>query len=313
MARDIRKGFLFALLSAISGAYLFIFAKYVLQSLNPETFCSIYYVFATVYFAGWLSASGQLRQARLPVASLRLILGIAALESVSVIALFSAVRMMDPTLVSFFNNAQTVFIILLSAIFLKERFTQTEMLGTAVALAGILLISFRSARPVVLGMALTLLSAVFFSCTVILVKKSLPRLSPVALGFYRALALMVVMNAYAFAGGLFQRPEPSLILYIAAGALFGPFLNILFYFYSLKYFDASKTSLIRASQPLFVLLNAALFLQVVPSPKEIAGGVIIILGLYVLVTGRERFARTSSQPRLAVARPSGEPGPGADP
>ena len=308
MDRDIRKGFLFAFLSAISGAYLFIFAKYVLQSLNPETFCSIYYVFASLYFAAWLVLTGQLRLLRLPAASIRLIFVIAVLESVSVIALFSAVRLMDPTLVSFFNNAQTVFIILLSAVFLKERFTQPELLGTAVALAGILLISFRSARPVVLGMALTLLSAVFFSCTVILVKKSMLLLSPLTLGFYRAVALMVVMNAYALAGGAFQPVESSLVLYISAGALFGPFLNILFYFYSLKYFDASKTSLIRASQPLFVLLNAAVFLQFVPSPKEIAGGLIIILGLYILVTGRERLAGTPPAPSLPGSPGQIQPG-----
>ncbi len=54
---------------------------------------------------------------------------------------------MDLTLASFFNNSQTVFIILLSAVFLKERFNRTELLGTAVALVGVLALSPCTVRP----------------------------------------------------------------------------------------------------------------------------------------------------------------------
>ena len=290
MEKDPKRGFLFALLSAISGAYLFIFSKHVLTFINPETFCSLYYIFAAAYYLAWLAVRGRLRQARLPAGAVRIVLAIGLLESASVIALYTAVRMMDPTLVSFFNNSQTLAIILLSAAVLKERFNRIEALGTAVALAGIFLISYRSAQPVVVGMLLTLASAGLFSCTVILVKKALPTLPPLVLAFYRAATLMVILNAYTFATGRYQPVAAGLLLPTALGALFGPFLNILFYFHSLKHFDASKTSLVRASQPLFVLLNAAVFLQTIPGLKEIAGGLVIIGGLYILVVGHERAA-----------------------
>jgi drug/metabolite transporter (DMT)-like permease len=301
MERDLKKGFLFALLSAISGAYLFIFSKYVLRFTNPETFCSLYYIFAAAYYLFWLAVQGRLRQARLPAGAVKIVLAIGLLESVSVIALYTAVRMMDPTLVSFFNNSQTLAIILLSAVFLKERFNRVEALGTVVALAGIFLISYRSAQPVVTGMILTLASAGLFSCTVILVKKTLPALPPLVLAFYRGMTLMVILNAYTLATGRYQPLEWGLLLPTAAGALFGPFLNILFYFHSLKHFDASKTSLVRASQPLFVLVNAAVFLQTVPSLKEIAGGLVIIGGLYILVMGHERTAVLAARAAPAAA------------
>jgi drug/metabolite transporter (DMT)-like permease len=296
MNQDFRTGALLALLSAISGAYLFIFSKHVLQFVGPATFCSYYYLFAAGYFTVWLVVSGQRALFRIPLRAAGKLLLIAALESVSVLALFTAVRLMDPTLASFFNNAQTIFIILLSAVFLKERFNRTESLGTAVALAGVLLISYRSAEPVLLGMTLTLLSAGCFSCTVVLVKKNLADLPPLTVALYRAAALMAVFNLYTLAGPGYDPVAPGLLAYTAAGALFGPFLNILFYFYSLKYFDASKTSLIRASQPLFVLINAALFLQSVPQPRELAGGLVIIFGLYILVLGHERSLAASPRP-----------------
>jgi drug/metabolite transporter (DMT)-like permease len=302
MEKALKKGFTFALLSAFSGAYLFIFSKYVLRFTNPETFCSVYYIFAAAYFLLWLALSGQIRQVRIPAGAVKIVLAIGVLESVSVIALYTAVRMMDPTLVSFFNNSQTIFIILLSAAFLRERFNRMEAVGTVVALAGIFLISYRSAHPVVTGMALTLASAVLFSCTVILVKKALPALPPLVLAFYRGMTIMLILNAYTLLTGRYEAIDRSLILPVAAGALFGPFLNILFYFYSLKHFDASKTSLVRASQPLFVLLNAALILQTVPSLKEIGGGLIIIAGLYVLVMGHER-----TMPAASPARPPAGP------
>ncbi|HNR40363.1 MAG TPA: DMT family transporter [Acidobacteriota bacterium] len=286
--KDFHRGTILALLSAISGAYLFIFSKHVLAYVGPATYCSYYYLFAAVYFTAWLALSRQRTLFRIPPRAAGKLLLIAGLESVSVFALFTAVKLMDPTLASFFNNSQTVFIILLSAVFLKERFNRLESLGTAVALAGILLISYRSAEPALLGMALTLLSAGCFSCTVVLVKKNLGDLPPLTIALYRAVALMAVFNIYALAGPGLEPVSPSLLAYTAAGALFGPFLNILFYFYSLKYFEASKTSLVRASQPIFVLINAALFLHIVPAPREIAGGLVIILGLYILVLGHER-------------------------
>ena len=301
MERNLKRGFLFALLSAVSGAYLFIFSKHVLRFTNPETFCSLYYVFAAGYYLVWLAVSGGLRQARLPAGAVRVVLAIGLLESASVVALYTAVRMMDPTLVSFFNNSQTLAIILLSAVFLKERFNRVEAAGTVVALAGIFLISYRSAQPVVVGMALTLASAGLFSCTVILVKKTLPALPPLVLAFYRGMTLMVILTAYTFATGRYQPLGGELILPTAFGALFGPFLNILFYFHSLKHFDASKTSLVRASQPLFVLLNAAVFLQTVPGLKEIAGGLVIIGGLYILVVGHERAAPVGAREAPAGA------------
>lgn len=291
MEQNFRKGVIFALLSAVSGAYLFIFGKMVLGTINTETFCSLYYLFASLYFTVWMILRRRTNLMKVPPASLRVILSVGLLEILSVITLFSAIHIMDPTLVSFFNNSQTIFIILLSAIFLRERFNRLESIGTVIALFGVFLISFRSAAPILLGMILTLSSAVFFSCTVILVKKNLCLVSPLTVAFYRAILLMVVLNLYTVATGGFMSIPAPLILATAAGALFGPFLNILFYFNSLRYFDASKTSLIRASQPLFVLVNAALFLHSIPKLKEIAGGLVITAGLFILVKGHERFTR----------------------
>lgn len=288
MEKNYKKGVLFAALSALSGAYLYVFSKQVLQFVQPEVFCTVYYLFAAIYFTLYLLITGQARLMAVSPRQLRLIAGIGLLESVSVIALFSAIHIMDPTLVSFFNNLQTIFIIMLSAIFLRERFNTMESTGTVISLAGIFLISFHSAAPVRNGLILTLVSTVFFSCTVILVKKSLSRTDPLTLGFYRSLILLLVIGGWAFLQGETIYMSRDLVMTTALGALFGPFLNILFYFLSLRYFDASKTSLIRASQPLFVLANAALLLDTIPSLKEIAGGLVIIAGLFILVRGHEQ-------------------------
>ncbi|MBP7865663.1 MAG: DMT family transporter [Acidobacteria bacterium] len=294
MGKNLVKGLTYGVLSALFGAYPYIFFHVALENnaMTTAFFCLAYHLFAAVYLLGYLSARRQFHDLKVPRALRPGILLMGGLEFLSVWSLFSAMRIMDPTLVSFFNNSQTLFIILLGALILGERFNATESLGTLVALSGVVMISYKSGAPVKIGMLLTVTSALLFSCTVILVKKKLEAVSPLALAFYRALTITACFGVVCGVGGMRMPAEAGLLAPIAAGALFGPFLNILFYFGALKHLDASKTSLIRSVLPVFVLVNAMVFLHMVPLPMQLVGGCIIIVGLWILVTGREQAETT---------------------
>lgn len=294
MEKNLVKGLTYGVLSALFGAYPYIFFHVALENnaMTTAFFCLAYHLFAAIYLLAYLAARGKIRTLKVPRALRAGILLMGGLEFLSVWTLFSAMKIMDPTLVSFFNNSQTLFIILLGALILGERFNFIESLGTLVALSGVIMISYKSGDPVRIGMLLTVTSALLFSCTVILVKKKLQAVSPLALAFYRALSITACFGIVCAASGTRPPAEAGLLVPIAAGALFGPFLNILFYFGALKHLDASKTSLIRSVLPVFVLVNAMVFLHMVPLPMQLAGGCIIIVGLWILVMGRERAETT---------------------
>lgn len=304
MDRNLAKGLTYGILSAFFGAYPYIFFNVAFRApgMSIEAFCLVYHAMAAFFLLAYLFVSGQaslLKTLARPGWKLTLV---GLLEFASVWALFSAMRMMDPTLVSFFNNSQTLFIILLGAIVLQERFNRLEGLGAVTVLAGVYFIYYNSVGGLMKGMLLTIASALLFSGTVILIKLKFSSASPLGLAFFRAVFIAACFGVLVLAQGRSLPAGTALLTPIAAGALFGPFLNILFYFAALRHLDASKTSLIRSAQPVFVLANALLFLHTAPLPLQLVGGAVILVGLWLLVKGREECT-PEGKPGTAEMKP----------
>lgn len=286
------KGITFAFLSSLFGSYLFIFSKKVLFTITPETFCVYYYLFSSLFFTIYFLGKGEIRNSiKSGFKNFKIFLLIGVIEFLSVISLFSAVKLTDPTVVSFFNNTQTLFIILLGCFFLKEKFNKIEIVGGVITFSGVLMMSYNEGKTTLIATLLTLLSAILFAITVTITKKFSEKINPTHFAYFRSLLILLFSLILVLMNGNISI-ENQAVKYILLGAFFGPFLNILFYFKSLKFLEASKTSLIRASLPLFVLLNSIIILSMRPFFKEILGGLIIIIGLLILVLGHEKEVKS---------------------
>ncbi len=292
MRKNLSKGIILALLSSLSGSYLFIFSKKALFTTSPFLFCTYYYFFSSILFSIYFLLTGKVKTfIRESKKNLKIFLTIGTIEFLSILSLFWAVKLTDPTVVSFFNNTQTLFIILWGCLFLKEKFNRLEFLGAITVICGVITITYRAGNPTLFATFLTLTSALLFSITVIIIKKFSTSIDPESFAYFRSLFIFIISIILLF--GMFNTKitDFSKLKYIFLGSFFGPFLNILFYFKSLKFIEASKTSLLRSSLPIFVLFNSILILKMHPTPREILGGVIVIMGLVILVSGYERVKR----------------------
>jgi drug/metabolite transporter (DMT)-like permease len=77
------------------------------------------------------------------------------------------------------------------------------------------------------------------------------------------------------------------------GSIIGPFLTVITGLLSLQYIDLSKKSMISSTKSLFILLGAYLYFGQFPRIYEIFGGILSIMGVLLIITGKMRAKRKS--------------------
>ena len=283
------RGTLLALLSTAAIASIFVVSKWALQSLDQATFTTWYYG-ATVLIA---IAYQALRRrpglvASFPARGYWPILALGLISGVSTVLFFSAIRLIDPAVASFFDRSETVFAVLLGLWLFGERFVPIELAGMAVLLIGLAVLTYTGGQVVVLGAILVFGANLLYALGLALVKSRLQAIDPGALTGLRALFAMPVLIVYALLAGGWHVPSPLQIAAISVGALLGPFFGHMLYYRALQHIDLSKASLLHASQPLFVAAFALLVFGTLPAPSQWFGGALVLAGVYVLVTARRR-------------------------
>jgi len=184
-----------------------------------------------------------------------------------------------------------IFIIVASAIFLKEKITRFEIAGIVLATAGTLLIVFETptqaeASNPFLGNAIILTYNVVWTIGVLLMKKLAHKHHPFVFGytgwFIGALVFAGIVAAtepYFFTRPLMLTQYPdalSAILYMAIG---GSLIAFTAYQVAQKYLDASQVSIFTYLQPLVAIPLSVLWLQEQVGIGFSIGAIALMLGV----------------------------------
>jgi drug/metabolite transporter (DMT)-like permease len=133
---------------------------------------------------------------------------------------------------------------------------------------------------------MTLFSSSLYASSVIIAKHTVSAIPPLTLTLVRAGCTAAIILVFAAITGRLQWPPPSTLALLAVGAVGSPFLSQILLFYALSLIDASKASLIGATQPVFVLLYSLIFFGSLPLLHQILGGLISIGGVVMLISAR---------------------------
>ncbi len=278
------KGFLYAFLGTALVSTNYVTAKYGLKGFNPETFSLIWTCAASVYTFMIVIFSGRKKQLMLPARAVQKILLLGIATGAGMILAWSGLALLDPSFASFIWRFAPVLTIMLSFIFLGERLRLRELIPVAVMVIGGGLSTFGRWHIIGTGVTLTLLAACAVSVQMVIAKMKVGEIHPNVLVFYRvSIAAVCICMWTLLTGTAHFEAQTSFWLITLLGAFLGPSVSFLFTFRSYKYWDLSRSSIVRTAQPLIVLPLAYLIFGRIPSGNQLLGGIIIMMGALWLV------------------------------
>ena len=280
---DPKKGFLFSLGGALLLSTNFITVKYGLRGFNPETFSFVWTSSAAIYAFVIVLASRDSRATMLPKGAAKAMLVMGACTALGMILAWKGLSELDPAFASFIWRFLPVLSILSGVILLREHLSVKEALAMGIMLAGALWSVVGRWDVVGTGVTLTL-AAIFCGVLQLLIAKSQThKVHPNVLVAYRVGIGSVLIACWVFASGTANFAAETKYWYVTLlGAFLGPCASFLLTFRAYRYWTLSQSSLILSGQPLFTLPMAYIFLDTLPTTRELIGGCVILAGAFWL-------------------------------
>jgi drug/metabolite transporter (DMT)-like permease len=286
------KGYLFALVATVSFSNVYIFSKAAMNEVSIGKFWIYWFAIGLSFnflFTLFTRSFRVLKGLRLKAYRIFLFLGV--LEIATNSTFFLAIQTIpDPSVTSFLGNLYMVFLVILGVVMLKERFMVIESVGVVITLVGAFMVGYQGGNKIsdffVPGTGLVLINTFLAAYTSIVAKKTILRYNPALVNLNQTLFLFVASAIYFLFCGETLSISFNAISNIFIGSLLGPFLGILMIYYSFKYIEASRSSVIQGLKGIFVLIGSLVYLGLMPQPIQLAGGLISVLGVLVMTLPR---------------------------
>jgi drug/metabolite transporter (DMT)-like permease len=290
--KDESKGNLLAFVSVIAVANVYIFSKAAMAEVSIPQFGVYWFLFGLVWIVlyAWYKKSFKVFK-NLTVRNYQVLLFLGIIEIISTYYFFKSIHIIsNPAIVSFLGNISPVFMIILSYIFLKERFSSLEFFGMVLVLFGAFVISYNGNlafnEMFIKGSADVLLYSLFSAVNFVVVKKNITKIHPIAMTISRTIFLLIFsLLALSIVKQSLIIPK-SALTNIFIGSLLGPFLTVIAGYLALQYITSSRRAIISSTRGLFVLLGAYLYFGQFPKPIALFGGAVTIIGVLVITFGK---------------------------
>ena len=190
-----------------------------------------------------------------------------------------------------------IYTLIFAVLFKLERVTRRKAMGMAIAVIGIAVLASENGvsahSPSVLGDAITMTGSIGFAMYVVLGKRVAGRYDPLTMTAFShyAGALMVLPVAIYRAVTLGSAEHWRAIAWTGWAALlymaiFSSAVAYLFYFWLLRYLEASQLSAFTYLLPVVATILGILWLGEKGSWDQVLGGVLALGGIYWIESGR---------------------------
>lgn len=284
-------GCLAALGSAAAWAYGSILFRKLGEDVSPAGMVLANSVVGLVYLGLALAAVGF----TLPDQRTFLVLGVSGLLGAAIgsIFFFRALMLLGPKLAVIMSLVSPAVTILLALVLLHERPSAAAWAGSLLVFAGIALVLWKRFPPesrekAVPGIAYSLLSTLCTAAGVLLAKISLKELPALEATFIRQAWAAAGLAAWGLCAGQIKVwLAPFKAARIFKLLLFSSFVVMLGGFWlmmvSLKYMEASLSTVLSMTEPLFILPLTYFLLKEKVAFRELAGALIAFSGVALIV------------------------------
>lgn len=297
MRSDRFKGYFFAIIGTLAFSNEYIFSKAAMNEVHLAQFGVYWFAISTVLIFLYALSSKSLSQIKfLTKRQVRILIILGFLEIVTTTTFYLSIHIIpDPAVTSFLGNMYPVMLALGGIVVLGEKFGPVEIFGAFLALAGAFIIGYTGETELkklfIPGTGVVLLNAFFATVASLVVKVHVRKLSPEVLNLNRSVWLLVFSFIMFFVYRQSFAIPLSALKNIAVGATLGPFLAILTIYYSFRYLEASRSSVVQSLKGIFVLLGAYLFFGTLPLAHQLLGGFLTVAGVLVMTLARAGFIR----------------------
>lgn len=135
------------------------------------------------------------------------------------------------------------------------------------------------------GFYYAILACLLWGVAPIIEKVGLRGFHPILAVFIRSIAISIALTFYfLFHRGILEAPQPSFkdILLIVIGGILAGMLGQIFYFKSLKYWEASRAVPIAGSYPLIAFFLSVLLLGEPITLIKFVGAILVVAGIILL-------------------------------
>jgi drug/metabolite transporter (DMT)-like permease len=263
----------------------FVFARLLLPHLPPTT--SALYVLST----GTIAATfllGLLTPVRLTIFRRYawFFLSIGFLVATSTVLNYTAVAFIDPGTASLLSKTSILFGVILGLLWLRERLTTVESVGSIVAVIGVFIITFQPGDYLRLGSVMVLVSALMYAVHAALVKRHSVNMSLAEFFLFRLACTTGFL--FLFALGRRQLIWPSgpawIILFLngTVGVVMGRGL----YYLALRRLKLTFHSIVLTLSPVVTIGWTLLLFGINPNPRQLLGGLAVIAGVLAVTVSR---------------------------
>lgn len=278
--------------SVITNSSTYIISKLLLNELSLLVFGIYWFGLGMVWNGANVFRKWKNRSLVFPSrGALPWLMWIGLVEVVATFSFFTAVRLTpNPSIIAFLNNLAPVFVIILAVIFLKEKIVAVDYIAFAITLGGAILITGEALlKPYLLfrsGSGYILVSAILYAVSTVSMKRNVKILDASLVTFNRSLLMFTACLLWFFMHRDSLSVRSGLWPLLVPGSIMGPFLTVFLTYSALRYIDASRVSVISTGRMFLVLLGTWLVFNVLPALHQIWGGIMIILGIWMLTTGK---------------------------
>jgi drug/metabolite transporter (DMT)-like permease len=265
----------------------FVFARLLAPHLPGVT--SAFYVLAvaTLEVTVFLAYKGTIRP-RLFFQNATFFLVVGLLVAAATSLNYIAVSYIDPGTAAMLAQTATIFALALSVIWLREHLSSVEILGAAVALVGVFIISFQPGDYLRLGSLMVLASAFMYALHAAIVKRHGGDLEFSNFFLWRIASTTAFLLLFTTVGGQWVWPgREAWIIIIVAGTVDVVISRVLYYV-ALRRLKMSIHTIILTLSPVLTVLWSVLLFSERPSMQALVGGAAVILGVVIVTASFSR-------------------------
>lgn len=214
---------------------------------------------------------------------------------------YEAMAFIDPGVAAMVGKMTVLFSLGFGLLWLGERFTLVQGVGSAIAVVGLAVISFQPGDYLGLGAMMILISTFIYALHAALTKRNMGEVDLLNFFFYRLLLTAAFLALFNLARGNFALPSaqafPILLLVGTVDVVVSRFL----YYWTLRKLDMSVFAIALAASPVAAVLWSQLLFDVFPTPQQLLGGLAILCGVAVVTSAPVIERRLRRRPNTADA------------